>query len=297
MPEMDAAGNAPPWELPPILKAGRATPAGYFAYLAPLSRHIRLIPELLNGGVAVKSVHITQGIGYETTYEPMYHWKEKANEPDHWYPSGLRSDKALWRDSGALFAFSELAGSNEEHRPWAFRQFHVVQQIYRERSDQPRCRCQSYGIANDQANPILWRVDSLDFPKRLLGDADLASLLAHEIELAEFLGSSLNYIVKQFAAGILSGNPAPKDISNFVMEIGIEPVYWASLELPFKLFLSRIDDEESLREWRAHLEACAREAFARCLDPSTAATGRRYEAYVSCEGRLNRILAKELKLD
>lgn len=137
--EIDHDRNEPPWEREPRLEAGRSVPYGYFDYLVPISRHSRLIPEKLDGRTIVRTMHLTQGLAYTSDLEPMFFFKRDRKDPTQKYPAGLRADKALWRDSAALFSFAEETQGGDL-RSFAFREFGPLRTVY-EKSKRPERLC------------------------------------------------------------------------------------------------------------------------------------------------------------
>ena len=291
--EIDHSQNTLPWEREERLLTNKtAVPFGYFDYLVPISRHVRLIPENIEGHIVVKSLHLSQGLVYPMGFEPMYSYRQDNKDPARFYPAGLSADRALWRESSALFAFSD--GQNGDRRCGAFREFAPLREIYRKRSGTSVVRCASYGITDVNFNPILWRKESLSFPQELLESPLLVDGVVTGIKKAANISSELRGACRMFARIALGKDPAPEDVSKLVESLGVLPAYWAELELPFKEFLSHIDEVGSELIWNESMKNAALEAFGRCVDARDIASVTRYKAIVEAERYLHAKLRAEL---
>lgn len=293
---MDAEHDIPIWERDPCLIAGRIVPAGYLDYLVPQSRHLRLMPEGDISNIWISSIHLTQGISFDSSYEPLFHRIEDKKEQGRWYPPKLKETKAIWRESAALFAFAELSNDDSrDHRPASFRQFNYIREAYSVRNGTRMARCASFGLLNDQANPILWRSDRFDFPQTLLEEPDMYHALASRLDWADHLGTDLKFAVHEFAKESLGKNPDIADIRNLVNSIGSDQHYWASLEHPFMSTLQSLEDDNRGDKWFNILIEAAREAFSLCVESRSNGGPKHYEAIAKGKNTLEASIAKYTK--
>lgn len=293
--ETDHEQNVPPWEREALLCAGRETPAGYFDFLVPISRHMRLVPENIDDRVFVRSLHLTQGQKYTNIFDPMFSFKKDFNNPSLIRPTRLNADRALWRESSCLFAYSRKS-SGDDLRCQAFKEFGPLRGIYTKRSGKVIVRCRSFGLVNEKAkaNPVLWRSESLEFPQSLLEDYGLTDCVVAGLKKAEGVGADLKEASRIFAQIALGKDPAATDVKKFMETIGVIPVYWSSLEVPFRRFLAEIDSPESEVSWRDAIARAAFDAFGRCVDARSLASSTRYKAIVEAERYLRSVVREQL---
>lgn len=293
MAGIDFKRDAPPWEREPEFLAGKRQPLGYLDYLVPLSRHVRLVPEELEGQTVIRSAHCTQGFAYDCIdLEPQFHRAINHKNKQLYVPKASE-DKALWRDSAALFAFSDFVDNNKKGaRPITFDCFGEVRDTYTRLHPSATLRCRSFALVNDKANPILWLDDELAFPERLLSDPELSKAIGKSIENAEQAASALYSALKNFAAASIGEKPASKDVKSLIRSTGAESQYWASLEAPFKRYLATADQPEAEKEWLEIIVRTAREAFNRCVESRSASGNRFYAALAAGKGTLEANLKK-----
>ena len=275
MAGIDFKRDAPPWEREPEFLAGKRQPLGYLDYLVPLSRHVRLVPEELEGRTVIRSAHCTQGFAYDCVdLEPHFHRAINYKNKQLYVPKASE-DKALWRDSAALFAFSDFVDNNKKGaRPITFDCFGEVRDTYTRLHPSATLRCRSFALVNDKANPILWIDDELAFPERLLSDPGLAKDIGKSIEKAEQASSALYNALNEFIVASFVEKQASKDVKNLIHSTGAESLYWAALESPFKRYLATADQPGAQDKWKEIIAKTAREAFSRCVESRSAAGNR-----------------------
>lgn len=289
--------DAPPWEREPVLRSGAYTPLGYLDYLVPLSRHVRLLPEVVDGRTIVRSVHYTQGLGYDCSkLEPMFHKTVNRKNGELYIPKASE-EKALWRDSGALFAFARLSNEAQKgERPKSFEQFSRLRRTFERRHGSQALRCESYALVNDKANPILWIRDSMAFPESALIDGNVARLIGDSVDLADAGRDCLYKAVWAFAAESLGKDPAKTDISRLVKATGAETQYWSALEPSFKRYLESADHDNAIIVWKRFVIETARRSFQTCVEARSASGYRFFAALASGKSVLESGLTKSIPI-
>lgn len=273
--------DLPVWEQPnpvPPRKEG-TTPRGYLDYLTFLSRRIHL---LRGDDGLVHAVQIRQNLKLaDGVVDPFKgYWRD---EKRGLRPMLLRPDRALWRDSHALFE-SAAEGSQ---RPAVFNHLAMVDSC---REDglidaEPSYGFTIHGLATEPGRNMihLWREERLPLPLAYLRDELLRSALREALAAAEAVGKALGYGVRQLAEQLLigtSGRTADRGAVGALSERfqwGLR--YWSELEAPFKRFLVALADDHALDAfgnvvyggvtmpaWREQLTQTGRDAFGAIVD-------------------------------
>jgi len=281
--------DGPVWERDDREGTIARPPRGYLDYLTCKSRHIRLVPEVNSEGDAVVStVHMAQGESFQLARNPFGIFKK--NKKDELIPIQLDMDRALWRDSAALFAFNPDA----DERPKAFRQ--VGNALAKRFVAMPdRHRCVVYGLANDKANPLAWRKEVLHIPTELLSEKEVVERLRFGIGLVEKGGEIVEYAAKRYVRNCLPENSREADVQAGVLASGVMALYWSRVENPYREFMEKVDRGDETLVWlKEHIKRCARAAFENCFEQRFASSGKTYRAWVHGRGTLEGGLAKQL---
>lgn len=274
-PIPDLGQDCPVWERQDragvVLSRKKAPPPrGYLDLLTCASRHITLVPESGEAGVYVERLHIAQGEMFCWVRDPGFVVKtSKKGVP---YNAKLEPDRALWRDSLALFAF-DLAS---DARPRAFRQAQEMRTLV----DLPnRYICTAHALANADANPLAWRRERLNVPTALLTDADVVASLIHAMSVADAGLKALEGAVWVYITEVLPPSP-PKTISAKGKATGAARTYWDALESGFQRFMLDLEDPETaLTNWVAAIKHTAREAMSSCVKGRYRDSARSYRAW------------------
>lgn len=281
--------DSPVWERNEQEGTDVRTPRGYLDYLTCKSRHICLIPEVDGErNVVVSKVHMAQGESFQMANNPFGILRK--NKKDERFPIQLDMTRSLWRDSAALFAFSP----NADERPKAFSQVGnaVAQRVV---AMPDRHRCIVYGLANDKANPLGWRKESLFFPTELLAEKRVVDLLRSGLSLVEEGGVVLESASKRYVRNCLPEDSRESDVQTGVNASGVMPIYWGRVELPYREFVAHVDrGDDAVIALKRAIKLCAREAFKSCFDHRMASSGKSYRAWVHGAGDLERGLAKRM---
>lgn len=275
--------DKPVWERDD--KGGDKTkvPKGYLDYLTCKCRHIRLVPEKKDGKITVSKLHIAQGEAFPDVTNPAF-MRKKNLKTQEWYCPQLNPARLVWRDSTALFAFDQ----GTDMRPAAFRQAAAMSDYVPLASSY---QCMAIALANDKANPLAWRQETLAIPRALLEREEAIQTLVVGMSRAEESALVLDGAVKTFIRCILP--PNSKDVNEKAQATGAMRFYWDRLEKHFQMFLSRIDNKEfALTEWTENLTATARQALHTCVRQRYTDSGSTFKAWAVAGDELSKRLAR-----
>lgn len=279
-PIPNTPADCPVWERTDRGGTTATTPKGYLDYLTCKCRHLLLLPESENGEIFVEHMHIAQGEAFPDVVNPGS--ISRKNKEGKWYHPQLKVDQLVWRDSTSLFAFDE----RDDKRPKAFRQVQSMKSIV---SLPQRYICTAYALANNKANPLLWRRERLNVPLSLLSDSNTVAYLEKAMELVNKAASILNKAVWTFMKEYLPDES--KDTSEKTLATGVSQTFWDNMEGYFHQFLFDLDDpEKALDAWENAIKKIARESLETCLDGKYRGSARSYRAWSIASGLLNALL-------
>jgi CRISPR system Cascade subunit CasA len=290
--DQDPTADRPAWERDDPIRPGPRVPTGYLDLLTWQSRCIRLVPDI--GGVCW--MYYAQGEVLDAASRPRepawFYRLDRNNEPT---PVRLDPERALWRNADSLFAFS-AADTARERRPVTFRQ---VASLHRRSilAGGARWRCSLFGLASKKAKVLLWAREDLPVPAALLEDEEAVNRLRAALKRCEEAGGALRDALQDVARGLLVFAPAGgggrkpdrKGVQDVAESLQGEPLFWASLELPFKRFLADLpaQGEAGVRAWLEEVCVTARRAFHRAAENSMGLGARELKARVEAERNLN----------
>ena len=267
---------------------------GYLHYLTWQSRRIHLIPN--QDGLSVIGCQVQQNLKFSS--EPPDPFKTyRKSQQEGWTPVGISPQRAVWRDSHALFQKTSPERRRSDVLDWLGRinnlriQGSIIAKASYEFS--------VYGFATERgkaASVVIWRHERLPLPLAYLReDNDLVGKLGDGLALAENVGKlfqpgfdsgtingkkvSYPRPFQLLAASLLApatGNPDQDAVRKLVKSLNPEAAYWPALEGPFKRFMVDLadqwpsydpyaDDAKTLpaeRELVGQLKRVARNAFA-----------------------------------
>lgn len=282
--------DCPVWERNDRGIDGVTTPKGYLDYLTCKSRHIRLIHEQGDNGITmVRLLHIAQGESFQEVRNPFGIIRE--NKKGEIYPVQLETDRMIWRDSSAFFAF----GPDVDERPKAFR--HVGNARLKRLVSLPeRHRCAVYALANDKANPLAWRKEILSIPTDLLSEKNLVDCLRMGLSLIEDGANVLDFAGKSYIRECLPKNSKEAEIRSKAESCGYMTFYWEQMESVFRDFVLKVDQgDSSFQGLIKHIKTTARKAFKTSIEQRFSSSARTYRSWVQALGLLESGLAKRLQ--
>jgi len=293
--------DMPAWERDALPEPGPRAARGYLDLLTWQSRCIRLLAE--EDGVRWMYYAQAESLDPESRQpEPM--WFYRLNRDDEPVPVRLDPNRALWRNSDSLFAFTEAGGLGRERRPLQFKQ---AARLRRQGvlSGRHLWRCSLLGLANDQAKAIAWAHEDLPVPAELLEEANLVDLLRVGLEKSESVGGYLRGALDCLAQNLLKPAEPPsawpqltklqkQDAAQIRDSLQGIPRFWESLELPFKRFLCDLpqDPEPAVAGWVAEAKRLARRTFDAAAADAMGGSARELKARVTAERHMNQSLAK-----
>lgn len=292
LPVAGTADDAPSWEQDPppsrlpLKKEPKRMPHGWLDRLTWLSRRIELVEE---GGLVTGFVRcVYQGIVPTAPPDPMAAWR--PHDKRGWVPITLRPERAFWRDSGALFEASDVAGHRQ--RPKSLDQIASLQ-ILGALAPEAVFAIDVHGVAADKSRIDLSRRESVHAFARLLADPDVAEDVAHALSFAEttikLLGGALFVYARH---GLSPGERQPDtgDVRATVNALGAVPAAWSALQVAFDDFLRALSDPDAARH--AFEASCV--TTVRKLFETATASGDRSARWLKAEALASRKLRVEL---
>lgn len=291
--------DCPCWEMDDPFVPNRSVPRGYLDYLTWQNRRVLFFPEITTEGPVVREMTIAPALRLDdTVLNPMTHYhREEKKGP---LPLAFTEDRALWRDSAALF---RLRGTSDKEYPprtldWLAQ---LVDKGYLDGSQTRRFL--ALGMSRKQAKVNFYRSEQMPLPMRYLKDRHLVEMLSEGLQMAKDAGRQLRGATRTLARLVLcpeadldpARQPAPKDVHSLTRQWAVERRYWAQLELPFRQMMETLprDEEEALTAWRKRLLGSAWEALDQVID-NVGHTPRTFKAGVRAREQLAAGLAKAL---
>lgn len=309
--------DRPAWERPEPARAEDRFPTGYLDLLTWQSRRIRLRPELDGEGrPRVRSVVIMKGDQLPVTWHRRGHdtmlaftKREKpAKGQDPWPAVAFREDRALWRDSLALFQSVEEQRTRPKTVDW-------IADLTGD-GILPRDRVLAMdfcGLATNKASVNFWRHERLALPLAYLDNKDLLDQLRAALTLTERAAAALGDAAWLLAKLLLAPNsdaaggrePSREVVRAYRDRLAVSRAYWSKLEVPFRELLVELASDETidggdivygrraLPTWARTARATAWRAFRESTD-GLDGSARALKALAAGERHLGRRLAEEL---
>jgi len=307
------ASDDPPWwerDTHPTPDRNGTPPTGYLDYLTWQSRRVHLLYHQESG--LVRSAQIRQNLKLASgEYDPFKAYR--VSEERGWLSRRFSVERAIWRDSHALFEVAVDAAVVSERRPEVFNWLLQCRKagigLWRQAS---QVDFDVLGSLNDgaQATIILWRHDQLPLPLAYLDDPTLRERLRDALHLAENVSqlftpnynkaAKQSYPLRILAAELLTGvsdrDADSADVKRFVAHLGAEQAYWAALDPHFRALLVNLADamatdgreggRRAVMAWADQVERCARDIF-RGLRVQFDTSGRSLRALTYAERAFN----------
>ncbi len=292
--------DRPAWEMDDPFTPERQTPYGYLDYLTWQNRRVLFLPQETADGPLVREMTLGPGLRLDASVaDPMKHYRK--DEKRGLLVLRFDENRALWRDSAALFSLTRP----EYRPPLAFNWLAGLVHEGLLRKEQTR-RVLALGMANDQAKVEFFRAERWPLPLVYLQQQPLVEALQKALEMAEAVSNQLWGATRTLAALFVcpeadqegAHQPAPEDLNRVMGQWDVKRRYWAQLESPFWLVLEAIptDRDSALTEWRETLRRAAWRAFDGIAD-NLAANPRTLKAVVRAREQLAAGLGKALPQD
>jgi CRISPR system Cascade subunit CasA len=275
----------PIWEYTDTIKPTHGViPDSYLQYLTLPSRAIKMIPfEDVNGEVQVAECLLAQGASVIEDFKDDPLLAYTVDEEKGRRALQLRENRAVWRDSLALFSVHRASKPFHPPRSMELLREMVEQHILAEGS---LYRLSIYGqnLERGQAKINFWRHERMPLPLKYFTDERLLEDLKAALSLSEGIGAALR-IASNVLAEELGGR---EKFGDLVRHLGAERLFWSRLEEPFYVFLTGLptNRDEAFDAWENTLRRTALGTFedaTRDLDSSA----RTLRALVEARRRLN----------
>lgn len=311
--------DRPAWERAGPPRGEDRVPTGYLDLLTWQSRRIRLRPEWgPHGELRVRQVVIMKGDQFPDSWhrrgrETMLAFTKREKAPkgqDPWPAVSFREDRALWRESLALFQ----SVAEQQARP---RLVDWVADLVSE-GVLPRRRVLAVdycGLATNKASVHFWRHERLTVPLAYLdkGNEDLLERLREALTLVERAATALGDAGCLLARLLLAPTsddptgrePSPDVIRAYRDRLALGRAYWSKLEVPFRRLVGELASDEStedgevvygrrtLPDWASTVRDAAGRAF-REATAGLDSSARSLKALACGERRLAHRLDEEL---
>lgn len=298
--------DLPTWELDDTECWGKKRNVnGYLDLLTWQSRAIRLIPEVDDGELVIRSLHFGPGVAIkdEGIHDPMVAFK--ASKKSGMLAVRINKDREIWRDSTSLIRLK----ADESEPPLQID--HVSKAIVKGvLSGNERYNIDVFGLCNDKAKIELWRHTRMPLPLDYLKDPLLVDHISRALVHMEAIGSVLWRSSRILAENVLrrdqNDRPDRKEVDALVDSLALTGRYWSQLELPFFDLVGRLpsipdsgDREGTLRnEVAAWIDEVPRKIAARLFDRACedlSQKSRMMKAAVTSRREFWRMLNTELK--
>ncbi len=289
--------DRPAWEMDDPFTPDRQIPYGYLDYLTWQNRRVLFLPEETANGLLVREMTLGPGLRLDAAVaDPMKHYRK--DEKRGLLVLRFNEDRALWRDSAALFSLTR-----PDYRPPLV--FNWLAELVGDeiiRKEQTR-RMLALGMANDQAKVEFFRAERWPLPLAYLQEAPLVEALQMALEMAEAASNQLWGAARTLATLFIcpeadqegAHQPDRRDLDKVMGQWDVKRRYWAQLEPPFRLTLETLpaDHDGALAAWRGTLRRAAWRAFDGIAE-NLAANPRTLKAAVRARDQLAAGLAKAL---
>lgn len=326
--------DKPAWERDEPVTYIERRPDGWVDLLTWQCRRMLLQPMTLpDGRVIVTRAALMQGYRLPESFdqrqaETMVAYTLLNNPPRSggppWIPVSLNLNKAIWRDSHALFQTFDADHRRPRILDWLHQLIGDGELSLSHTSK--AIPLNVYGIIPNQANIDDWRTETIALPQLCLGDEKTARFVAdivrQELEFAENVARLLEPYsvnlppqgrrkaskehspVRVLAGELLrpnyesnsgnSNNADPKAAAELARHLSHVGDYWAALDVPFRTFLATLATEDirgdyrgiAARAWAGEINTIV----SRCFDEMAnglANSGRELRAEVMARQRFN----------
>ncbi|MBN2002687.1 MAG: type I-E CRISPR-associated protein Cse1/CasA [Anaerolineae bacterium] len=303
LPCRRTAEDRPVWEQDDPFNPDRGQPYGYLDYLTWQNRRIRFFPEETTEGAIVREMTIAPALQLtDGLLDPQKHYRN--DKKAGWLALRFNEDRALWRDSAAIFS----ARSSDYHPPLVLGWLsELVGENLLRKADQQRIL--ALGMASDQAKVEFYRSEQWPLPLAYLDEQTgkaLVEALQNITQMTEDVSGQLWGATRTLALLLLKPDAdtqdksakIPPEVGNIMKQWDVKRRYWSRLEIPFRRALEAVpqDKDAALTEWQQTLRRVAWEAF-NSIAEDLANDPRALKAFVKAQGQLAGGLKKVLPED
>lgn len=292
--------DRPAWEMENPYADDPQRPYGFLDYSTWLNRRVLLLPEGDPGSPLVRSMRYYVGMKRmlgEPLNPLMNHnvnqaLSKKSGGDTVYSPIVFRTDRSLWRDSAALYAWAEEK-SRGQIPPRAFTW--VGSELMAEgwlKKDE-RFFLSAYGICSSSGKQKMYgfRAERFPLPSAYLHEAglDAAKRLKSALTRAEETARILSPAgaLGQFANKLLSAGEKsadPNQVRNLLDGMGAESYFWSRLEPSFARLVEDLpnEPERAVQAWDEELCGLVRQAFEQAVQ--MVGEARAFSAYGQTAG-------------
>jgi CRISPR system Cascade subunit CasA len=289
--------DRPAWEMEDPYQPERTRPLGYLDYLTWQNRHILLMPQPTSAGPMITAITMAPALRLDDDIlDPMKHYRRDSRRGP--LPLRFQEDRALWRDSAALFKLS----SDDYRPPETFRWLAELVDDDVLDAAQTR-RYMALGMAKSRAKVEFYRAERMPLPMQYLAEETLVERLDEALKMAENVRGQLWGAARTLAKFILSPQadqesgrePDRGDMDNLMTQWAVERDYWVRLEIPFQQLVETLPQNMtgSMQAWDATLRRVAWDALER-IAGELEHRPRHLKAAVQARGQLGAGLKKVL---
>ncbi|MFQ3583255.1 MAG: type I-E CRISPR-associated protein Cse1/CasA [Chloracidobacterium sp.] len=242
-------------------------------------------------------MHFGQACAVANVKEPMFAYVSQKDQ-DGYSPIHLYPDRELWRHAPTLFGFVAEPQTHQKlpsHRPKAFElAARLISQGLL--PTEQKFKCILFGLAYDQANPLMWRQETMPVPRLLLVDADAVGKFIDALQFTEVFKDILYRAARKVAEkymAVENFKADAKNITRFVTRLDIIPSYWSSLEIPFRRFLKTLHDapdnlpptdlDQLAIDWKHNVMTLGKNTFLTAMTQWLRSTPRELDARMAGE--------------
>lgn len=251
--------DAPAWEQTPLDRYKVRPGQGLLDWYTWQSRRIQLLPNaagqveffVLLAGHEVSETGIT---------DPMcaYKMHDKLGR----LTVGFDEDRALWRDSAALY---QVSRQGDLVAPFVVRQFAA-----RRAAHGLKLRLRAEGQVPNKASIVLTRCEVLPLPLELLERPELIGYVKDEISRCETAQGELRNALFRALAKVLSigdRDPDAKDVRGLIDETQALPRFWADMKVHFDRLVESLpsDPDAAVTRFQAAIRANALAEYERAV--------------------------------
>jgi len=220
----------------------------------------------------------------------------------------FKEDKALWRDSQALFSYAEEPYSHTVKHDTGNVKHDTRPEILKRLSnllgsealpEDHNYSLHAYGVGSNQAKYLFWRHEQLPLPTMLLDtkadENEALGALETALQKAEKTGEVLQKIIDNLFKEAASNSKVP-------VSMQAKHLYWPTLDLKYRQFLEQLtrishsdsteDIEHLQQKWENTLHTSAKDALNHAIAMIPTHTRDGLPAIVRAEEKLQRALAK-----
>lgn len=255
--------DAPAWQRDEPTEAEDRVPNGYRDLLTWQSRRVRLVPRrAANESIIVDRVFAMKGNQFPETWDArsgetmVAYAVRKGAKPTEspWYPVGIRDDRALWRDSGAMF--QSIVDHTQRPRSLDWLSELAYEERFADRST--IYEMDAFGIRAKEAKLKAWRHDRMPLPVTMLRVEAQVEAIRVALRFAEDVAGALRFAEERFAELALAPTSdqregrkpdREKGVKPLAKALALEATYWPRLEAPFFSLVRGIPDDGATDEY------------------------------------------------